>query len=361
MGGAVGGVLLTPGTALAATLPTTTAVSATQTPDFFGATLHVSVSVSAGSTNPSPTGTVSVTGAGGGCTATLATGTGGTSTGSCDIDHVGDGTYTLTATYADNTAFTGSSAQTTVVVGQPDFAPVFDAASPSLTATAGDDYSYTFHANGGHITYSLSTSADWLSIDSYSGTVSGTVPSYGASSFSYSVTAKNSAGSATAGPFWVNVTPQFRHHHGHANLATNLSCTSPVFTGQRGTCTLWVTNRGFGGYNSFTSASNVIAQIALPSQLRADFCGYFFNFGCRIFGNTAFQNLGTIYPGQTKSLTVTFTARSGFGLFGWHHGFRFTVKVVGSATSFGDFFGFFGHRQSVSVAYVTIIPRGHWW
>ena len=350
--------MLTPGTALASPLPTTTTVSATPTYDNFGATLHVSVSVSAGSTNPSPTGTVSVTGAGSGCAATLVAGTGGISTGTCPIYDVADGPYTLTATYATNADFTGSSGQTMVTVAQPDQSPVFDAASPSTTVTAGDDYSYTFHATGGHITYSLSTGASWLSIDSFSGTVSGTVPSDAFGTFSYSVKATNSAGSAIAGPFWVNVTPPFHPHHGRAILTTFLSCTSPVFTGHRGTCTLWVSNRGWG-FNS--AASNVIAQIALPRQLRANFCGFFFHFGCRIFNNTAFENLGTLFPGQTKSLTVTFTARNGFSLFGWHHGFRFTVKVVGSAASFGNFFGFFGHRVSFSTAYVTIIPRGHWW
>jgi hypothetical protein len=105
----------------------------------------------------------------------------------------------------------------------------------------------------------------------------------------------------------------------------------------------------------------VTAQIALPRQLRADFCGFFFNFGCRISGNTAFENLGTLNPGQTKELSVVFTARTGFGLWGPHPGHRFTVKVVGSAAAAANNWWFFGQRVSFSTAYVTIIPRGFWW
>ena len=99
------------------------------------------------------------------------------------------------------------------------------------------------------------------------------------------------------------------------------------------------------------------AQIALPSQLRAVSCGYYY-YGCSISGNTAYENLGTLSRGQTKELTVTFTVKTGFNLWGWHHGHRFTVKVVGSASS-NNGFPFFGN-QSSSAAYVTVIPWG-WW
>jgi Putative Ig domain len=238
-----------------------------------------------------------------------------------------------------------SSPATAVTIGR---APVFVADSPSLTATNGQSYSYTFRAMGSPgIRYSLSGGFPGLHINPFTGTVSGTVPNSGGS-FSYSVTATNSVGSATAGPYTVSL------KHFGANLRTFLNCTSKVFTGQRGTCTLFVTNRGF------SSAPDVTAQIALPSQLRADFCGFFnFNFGCRIFGNTAHENLGTLYPGQTKELTVVFTAKTGFNLWGWQHGHRFTVRVVGSASSFAGF-PFFQRSVSFANAFVTIIPRG-WW
>jgi len=138
-------------------------------------------------------------------------------------------------------------------------------------------------------------------------------------------------------------------------LNTNLSCTRYVFTGQHGTCTLWVTNAGY------SPAQDVSAQIALPGQLRADYCGYgyFWSYGCSISGNTAQENLGTLKPGQTRSLTVVFTARTGFNLWGWHRGHKFTVRVVGSASAYNNLW-FFGPGQSFSAAWVTIIPRG-WW
>ena len=114
------------------------------------------------------------------------------------------------------------------------------------------------------------------------------------------------------------------------------------------------------------AAQGVTAQIALPYQLRADYCGYnnwFSSYGCSISSNTASENLGTLYAGQTRELTVTFTADSGFTLWGRHYGRTFPVKVVGSASSFGNFgnFSYFGQRESYSAAYVTVIPRGFWW
>jgi hypothetical protein len=270
--------------------------------------------------------------------------------GSCNIYNLPDGPYSLTASYAGVTNTFDSSASspaTSVTIGS---APVFVADNPSLTSAGGQFYSYTFRAVGSPgIHYSLSGGFGWLHINPFTGTVSGTVPNFGGS-FSYTVTATNGLGSATAGPYTVSI------RHFGANIRTFLSCTSRVFTGQRGTCTLYVTNRGF------SPAPDVTAQIALPSQLRADFCGYFnfnFNSGCRIFNNTAQENLGTLNPGQTRELTVVFTARTGFNLWGWHHGNRFTVRVVGSASSFGGF-PFFQRGVSFSNAFVTIIPRG-WW
>jgi Bacterial Ig-like domain (group 3) len=349
-GGLVGGVLLTPGTAYAGTtlVDTTTAITGTtQTSTWHGTTLNVQVSVTPASGTVWPSGTVKVSDGWGGCSLALVQeGTTAVGVGNCNIYNLRGGTYTLTATYEGSSVFNESvSASETVTVGS---APVFTADSPPLTATNGQGYSYTFHANGSPApSYALGAgSPGWLHINSSTGTVWGTVPSW-ARSFSYSVTASNSVGTATAGPYTVNI------RHAFVNVNTYLSCTSKVYTGQRGSCTLWVTNRGF------SPASNVNARIALPSQLRADYCGYFWSFGCRISNNTASENLGTLNPGQTKELTVVFTAKSGFNLFGWNHGWRFTVRVVGSAST-GNWW-FFGQRSSTSVAYVTIIPRGIWW
>jgi hypothetical protein len=368
-GGLVGGVLLTPGTAYAAgptTVGTTTTVSGTAT----SSSVNVSVTVTAASGTVSPTGNVNVHGAGGGCSASLS-GSGGASSGSCSIPlgHVRAGTYTLNASYGGSGSFASSFGTGTVTISPTtpttptgptsptsptSSAPVFTAADPPSTVTGGQSYSYGFRADGCSAPwYALGGAPGWMQINQQTGFLWGTVPS-GGSSFGYSVTAWCGNHSVTRW-FWVYMRQFFRHR---VNVDTYLWCTSPVFTGQRGTCTLSVSNRG----NS--SASDVSAQIALPWQLRADYCGYFysFNFGCSIYGNTAYENLGTLYPGQYKSLTVVFTARTGFNLFGWHHGYRFPVRVVGSASSNGYYsWSFFGQRESVSYAYVTIIPRGHWW
>jgi len=338
-GGLAGGVLLTPGTAYAAPTNTTTTITGTsQTPTFRGTTLTVDVSVTAAIPG-TPSGTVDVSGAGNGCTVTLTA----SGTGNCNISNLPDGNYTLTATYQGATPFTESTSNPDpVTIGH---APAFVANNPPLTATSGQTYGYTFRAYGSPgIRYSLVGAPYWLHINPFTGTVSGTVPFFGGS-FSYAVTATNNVGSATAGPYRVYV------RNFSANISTYLNCTSRVYAGQRGTCTLYVTNRGY------SPAPGVTAQISLPSQLRANYCGYyFFGYGCRISGNTAYQNLGTLNPGQTRQLTVVFTAKTGFGLWGWQHGYRFTVKVVGSASSYGGF----PFSARYSTAYVTIIPRG-WW
>ena len=347
-GGMVGGVLLAPGTAYAATA---TIAITDATPGFGG--INVEVSVTNGT---DPLGTFSVSGAGNGCTGNLFGMEGsGSGNGHCIIPSVADGTYTLTASYDG-----ASSSPDTVTVGNPspppgENGPAWIADSPS-TSVDSQSYSYQFQASGSP-TYELSGNPDWLNIDPNTGMVSGTIPD-GVTSFTFSVRAWNNFGSIWAGPFTVF----FHHHFDFADLSTSLSCPNKVFTGHHGRCTLWVYNSGSG------LASDVTARIRLPWQLQADFCGNFnffgFGFGCSIFGNTASEDLGTLYPGQTKHLTVVFTAETGFDIFGWHHGFKDTVRVVGSASAGDDFFEFpsgFEHRTSFSVAYVTIIPRGFWW
>jgi len=362
-GGMVGGVLLAPGAAYATTSATIAITSATPT----SGGISVRVSVTNAATLPDG---FSVSGAGSGCTGSVSAGmfgmpASGSGTGHCFIS-VGAGTYSLTAVFESE-----SSSPTSVTVGNPSpppggNAPVWSADSPS-TSVDGQSFSYDFQASGSP-SYGLSTNAGWLGIDPSTGMVSGTIPD-GITSFTFSVKAWNNFGTVWAGPFTVF----FRHHQhhnnfGNANIETSLSCPSTVFTGQHGTCTLWVTNDGSG------PASDVTAQITLPWQLRADYCGYFnfFSFGCSISGNTASEDLGTLYPHQGKHLSVTFTALTGFNLFGRHHGHRDTVKVVGSATAGNNFLGWFGgqwypgqwfggQRTSFSVAYVTIIPRGFWW
>jgi Putative Ig domain len=224
-------------------------------------------------------------------------------------------------------------------------APVFTADNPPLDATGGQSYSYTFQASGSSVRYSLGAGApSWLHINPATGTVSGTAPASGGS-FSYYVIAQNGYGSATSSRFTVNFG---KPGNDRADVTTYLSCTSTVSAGGKGTCTLYVTNRG-------NSARDVTAQIALPSQLRLDGSGDYDSY--RTSGNTASVNLGMLRPGQTREMTVTFTAKTGLALWGWHHGQRFQVKVTGSVTSDG---GFSYYGQQDSTATVTIVPRG-WW
>ncbi|HYB17311.1 MAG TPA: Ig-like domain repeat protein [Streptosporangiaceae bacterium] len=344
LAGGLTGVFLTPGTAYAADpIGTTTTIGGiTQMSTGSGTTLTVPVSVTAN--GGTPTGTVYVSaGWAGGCSFTL-----GASSDSCPIADLPGGVYTLRAAYQGGPGFLPSfSGPCKVTIGQ---APWFDVASPPSTATVGQSYSYTFHARGYPApTYGLASgSPGWLQINPWDGTVWGTVP-YGTSSFTYSVTATNSVGPpATTGPFTVWV------KQGYIDIRTYLSCSSYVFTGQQGRCTLWVSNFGSA------RAPDVTAQIALPWQLRAVYCGYYYYSSCSISNNTAYQFLGTLYPGQTRALTVVFTAKTGYGLWGRHRGHPFTVSVFGYAASNG-YGPFSGRRQSFSIAYVTVVPHGHWW
>jgi hypothetical protein len=100
-----------------------------------------------------------------------------------------------------------------------------------------------------------------MSIDSATGTVSGTVPA-GTKSFSYSLTATNTAGTATAGPFTVTVTAAWVK----ADLAAGLSCPASLKVAGTGTCTLTVTNHGPA------NASKVITAVALPASLAETGC-----------------------------------------------------------------------------------------
>jgi hypothetical protein len=389
-GGVVGGVLLTSGAAYAGTA-SITITSATPSHGFGGGTsLDVQVSTSGGSG-----GSFSVSGAGNGCSGMVNPMSG---SGSCDIGGVGAGNYSLVASYEG----ASSPSFAVTVAGNPNpaptnpgpknpgptnpgpknpgptnptptgNAPAFSTDSPP-TSVNGQSYSYQFQASNSP-SFELVGAPGWLSINN-DGMVYGTIPA-GTTSFSYSVKSWNNFGWATAGPFNVFFRNNFFRHE-HVNLNTSLSCTSPVYTGRHGTCTLSVTNTG-GGF-----APDVTAQISLPWQLKADYCGYnqfwnwssnrywnnYWNNGCSISGNTASESLGSLYRWQTKELTVTFTAQSGYNIWGRHPGWNDTVRVVGSASSgFNNYSGnynwdyqFWGQRQNYSVAYVTIIPRGFWW
>jgi hypothetical protein len=118
-------------------------------------------------------------------------------------------TYTGTFLYsvkATNSVNSATAGPFTVTVSTVSAAPVFIADTPPLTTTVGAPYTYTFQATGAPTpTYALASGAPiWLSINATTGVLSGTVRS-GTASFSYSVTAKNTISSVTAGPFKVAV------------------------------------------------------------------------------------------------------------------------------------------------------------
>jgi hypothetical protein len=355
--GGLGAVLLTPGTALAAVNTSTVIGSVNQSLQPNGTTtLTVSVDVDAGG-GTAPDGSVTVSDGSQTCNVTLAQiGATSDSGGSCDLGGLSAGTYKLEAVYAGSSdGFDASATSTSLTIngGPASSAPTFRADSPSLSATSGASYSYTFRAGGSPTpTYTLSGAPGWLSINSYTGAVSGTIPP-GITSFTYSVVASNSVNSATAGPFTVSVSRGVYGAGGR--LSTSLSCTSPVRAGTRGTCTLSVTNTGYG------TDRDVVGEVSQPRQLQADFCGHgwgwsWSNWGCSISGNTASENLGNLAGGQTKTVTVTFTARSSSWLWGRGSESAKWVHVTGSASS-DQYYWYWNGNDSYTSTWVKIVPR----
>jgi hypothetical protein len=155
-------------------------------------------------------------------------------------------------------------------------------------------------------------------------------------------------GSSDTSGYWVTVSSQHRQ-----SLSTKLSCPQQVTTGHRGTCTLSVTDNGWG------AATGVRASISLPSALSARSCSTNANSGsghpwgwqpCSISKNVASANLGTIWAGQTKKLSVTFTGH----LSSWqqNHGRMNRVWVHGSAWD--------NNKYSSASAAVVIMPQLYW-
>jgi len=152
-------------------------------------------------------------------------------------------------------------------------------------------------------------------------------------------------GSSDTNGYWVTVSSG-QHH---SSLSTRLNCPQQVTTGRRGTCTLSVTDNGQG------AATGVRASISLPSALSARSCSTNANNGwgrqpCSISRNIASTNFGTIWPGQTKKLSVTFTGH----LSSWqqNHGRMNRVTVHG--------FAWDNNRYSSSNAAVVVMPKLYW-
>jgi hypothetical protein len=320
-GGLAGTVLLTPGTAFADTgsqANTATSITASKQWNYpvDVSTVRITVTVTAQSGSSAPTGDVIVsTGPDTNrwCDAKLDQSSGLVSTGNCYIKYLRDGSYNLTASYAGQSGFASSvSAKYPIAVGG---APVWKAASPPLSATPNGLYDYTFGAVGNpQPRYALASGAPgWLHIQRWNGEVYGQIP-WWVHSFSYSVIASNSVGSTTAGPFAVAVSPA----HQQAHLTTQLFCPRYMLSGQSGSCTLVVRNDGPG------AAVDTTAQISLPAQLRARWCGWGW-VRCSVTGGTVKWHLGTVYGWQAKAVSVSVTARL-FPQAWWQHSVRVTVN-----------------------------------
>ncbi len=349
-GGLAGTVLLTPGTAFADIgAPVNTATSITASTQWNSSTdvstVKVTVSVTAQSGSSAPTGDVIVsTGPATSrwCDAKLDQSSGLVSTGSCFIKNLSDGSYNLTASFAGQNGFASSvSARYPIEIGG---APVWTADSPPLSAAPGSFYKYSFTAAGTPVPgYALAPGApSWLHILNWNGEVYGQIP-WWVRSFTYSVIASSSAGSAGAGPFTVTVSPA----HQQAHLTTQLVCPRYMLSGQSGSCTLVMRNDGPA------AAVNTTAQISLPAQLRARWCSWGWVHGCFVNGGTVTWHLGTVAAWQTKSVTVVVTARFS-GQPWWRHSVRVTVN--GAAFWGGQWWWQQAHA-SFTGTHVTIFRR----
>ncbi len=230
----------------------------------------------------------------------------GSEPGVCDVsgidgttlEYVAPGSCIVDANQAGNASY---AAAATVTVSIPvDQMPAFTADAPPTTDTGGDDYAYTFDASGVPApTFALAPGApSWLTMDSTSGTLSGTPPA-GTTSFSYSVIATNGVGSASAGPFSVAVAPPPPPPHlQDADISATLGCPTVVAVRSVGNCTLIVRNAGPA------TARFVTVELALPfrfARVGATRGGFW-------FGNVGTWFVGALDPGSAATFSVSFVA-----------------------------------------------------
>jgi len=176
-------------------------------------------------------------------------------------------------------------------------APAFTTRTPPLTAAAGQPYRYTFHAAGTPAPrYALAPGAPaWLTVNPGTGVLAGTpplgTPPAGAAAFTYTVTAANRAGTATAGPFTVTVAST-------ADLSAALACPRAMTAGGTGTCTLTVANPGPA------TAASVAAAIHLPPGLSRKSCTP----ACEGHGNAIIWTLASLASRASAKFAVTVRA-----------------------------------------------------
>ena len=205
------------------------------------------------------------------------------------------GRCVIDANQAGNASYAAAPAVTaTIAVEQ---IPTFTVDSPPTTGTLGQGYAYAFTASGVPTpTYSLAPGApSWLSVDATTGALSGTPPT-GTTSFTYSVTATNDVGNATAGPFTASVSSTTNSRL--ADISAALSCPATVQVRGEASCTLTVANAGPA------TARFVTAGITLPFRFwRVSSTG-----SSLWFGNAGVWFVRSLAPGSSASFAVTFRA-----------------------------------------------------
>jgi large repetitive protein len=209
------------------------------------------------------------------------------------VNYAAAGSCVIDANQAGNANYTAAPQVTaTVTVDQP---PAFVMDSPPLTATAGQVYDYTFAASGTPApSYALGGGApSWLSVNASTGLVTGTPPT-GTTSFTYSVTASNPAGTAIAGPFTVTVAKAVTS----ADISIAMTCPAGLTVGATGTCTLTVANAGPA------PASEVAAAVLLPAALSQVSC----TGGCARHGNVYTWTLASLASGASAKFAITVKA-----------------------------------------------------
>jgi hypothetical protein len=209
------------------------------------------------------------------------------------VSYLAAGTCVIDASQAGDTDYSAAPAVSqTITVDQ---APSFTADSPPLSVVSGQAYSYTFTASGAPAPgYALAAGApSWLSIDAATGAVTGTPPA-GTTSFSYAVTASNSVGTTTAGPYTVTVTAASTK----ADISAALACPAAMTVGSTGTCTLTVANAGPA------VATGVAAGLDLPAELSELSCTP----GCADVDGLLIWTMPSLAAGASQVFTVRMRA-----------------------------------------------------
>jgi hypothetical protein len=324
-------------------IATKTAVTGTTqlASDKSGAVLKVGVSVTAEGGSTPPTGEVVVSAGSDSCNAWVHGASGGTvSTGTCDIYGLSTGTVSVTAAYKGASDWSDSSTADGTSVTLND-GPAITSSTPPEKTSVGASYTFTFTASGTPAPTFTLDAPKWLTIDGTSGVVSGTVPS-GISKFTYSVTATNSEGKATAGPYTVAVSP----NASTTDVVASLSCSKSVNIDGSGKCSLTVTNNGSA------TAYDATAQIKLPWQLKAS-CGQtegWFGNGGTCKSNVTWK-IKSLAAGASQVEKLTFSVNQGGYSSGYGKSHKAeNVTVKGTATTDSQ-------SASTSSTTVTIHPK----